>query len=57
MYLICLALQCIYGWSDEVRMGIKRRGVTFQEEGREWRLPGLLHADDLALCGESDEET
>ena len=26
------------------------------EEGREWRLPGLLCADDLVLCGKSEEE-
>ena len=25
-------------------------------EGREWRLPGLLYADDLALCGELGED-
>ena len=29
--------------------------MRFQEEGREWRLPGLLYADDLVLCGESEE--
>ena len=29
--------------------------MKFQEEGREWRLPGLLYADDLVLCGESEE--
>ena len=34
----------------EVKMGMGRRRVRFQEEGREWRLPGLLYADDLALC-------
>ena len=33
-------------------MGMGRSGVRFQEEGREWRLPGLLYADDLVLCGE-----
>ena len=22
----------------------------------EWRLPGLLYADDLVLCGESEED-
>ena len=27
-----------------------------RKEGREWRLPGLLYADDLVLCGESEEE-
>ena len=24
----------------------------FLKDGREWRLPGLLYADDLVLCGE-----
>ena len=32
-------------------MGLGRRGVEFQEERTEWRLPGYLYADDLALCG------
>ena len=26
------------------------------EEGREWRLTGLLYADDLVLCSESEDE-
>ena len=26
------------------------------EEGREWRLPGLLFAYGLVLCGELEEE-
>ena len=30
--------------------------MRFLEEGREWRLLGLLYADDLVLCGESEEE-
>ena len=30
----------------EVKMGMGRRGVRFMEEGREWKLPGLLYADD-----------
>ena len=30
--------------------------MRFQEEGREWKLPGLLYADDLVLCGESEED-
>ena len=30
--------------------------MRFQEEGREWRLLGLLYADDLVLCGESEED-
>ena len=40
----------------KLKMGMRRRGVRFQGEGREWRLPGLLHADDLVLCGESEED-
>ena len=49
MYHVPLALQCIYGRSDEGENGDG-------EEGREWRLPGLLYADDLVLCGESEED-
>ena len=37
-------------------MGMGRKGVSFQEEGREKRLPGFLYADDLVLCGESEED-
>ena len=40
----------------EVKMGMGRRGVRFQMEEREWRLPGLLYADDLVLYGESEED-
>ena len=40
----------------EMKMGMERREVRFQEEGREWRLPGLLYAYDLVLCGESEED-
>ena len=39
---------------DGVMVG--RRGVGFLEDGREWSLPGLMHADDLVLCGESKED-
>ena len=39
----------------EVKMGMGRREVRFMEEGREWRLLGLLYADDLVLCGKSEE--
>ena len=39
----------------EVKMGMGRRRVSFLEDGREWRLPNLLYADDLVLCGESEE--
>ena len=40
----------------EMKMGIGKRGMRFQEEGREWRLPLLLYADELVLCGESEED-
>ena len=30
-------------------MGMGRREVRFYEDGREWRLPDLLYADDLVL--------
>ena len=40
VYHVPLGVQCIYGWSDE---------VSFMEDGREWRLPGLLYTDDLVL--------
>ena len=30
--------------------------MSFLKDGIEWRLPGLLYADDLILCGESEED-
>ena len=30
--------------------------VRFSKEGREWRLPGFLHEDDLVLYGESEND-
>ena len=50
MYHVPLALQCIYGHSDEG--GENGDG----EEERERRLPGLLYADDLVFCRESEED-
>ena len=50
MYHVPLALQHIYGC--RVEGGEYGDG----EEGREWKLPGLLYADDLVLCGESEED-
>ena len=47
MYHVPLGFQCIYGCSDE---------GSDRGEGREWRLPGLLYADDLVLYGESEED-
>ena len=41
----------------EVKMRIARKEVVrFMEEGRGWRLPGRLYADDLVLCGELEED-
>ena len=40
----------------EVKMGIWRRGGRFQDGRREWKLAGLLYAEDLVLCGESEED-
>ena len=40
----------------EVEMEMGRRGGRFLEEGREWRIPNVLYADDLVLCGESEED-
>ena len=42
----------MYGVMKEVKMGMGRRGVRFLKDGREWRLRGLLYADDLVLCSE-----
>ena len=39
----------------EVKMGMGGRGVSFMENGKEWQLHDLLYADDLVLCGESEE--
>ena len=48
MYNVPLAFQCIYECIDEG--GENGDG----KEGREC-LPGLLHADDLVLCGKLEE--
>ena len=45
----------MYGVMKELKMGMGKRGVSFMEDEREWRLPGLLYADDLVICGESEE--
>ena len=31
-------------------------GMRFLEDSREWRIPGLLYADDLVFCGELEED-
>ena len=40
----------------EVKIGMRRRGVRFQGEEREWGLPGLLYAEELVLCSDSEED-
>ena len=50
MHRVPLAFQCIYGCIDE---GGEKGGGG---EGTEWRLPGLLYADDLILCDELEED-
>ena len=37
-------------------MGMGRMGVRFMKEERKWRLLGFLYADDLVLCGKSEED-
>ena len=48
----------VYMDTDEgVKNGKGRRGVRVQENRLEFKLPGLLYADDLVvLCGESEED-
>ena len=48
MYHVSFAFQCVYKCSDER----SENG----EGGREWRLPGLLYADELVLYGELEED-
>ena len=50
MYHVPFALQYIYGHT------IERDENGDGEEGREWRLPSVLHADDFVLYGESEED-
>ena len=44
------------GTMKEVKMGMRMKGVSFLEDWREWRFPGLLYADDMVLCDESEED-
>ena len=52
----CLFNVYINGVMKEVKMGTGRRGMSFLENRREWRLPGLLYVDDLVLCSELGED-
>ena len=42
---------CMNTVMKEAKMGMGRMGGKFLEEGRDWRLPGLLYVDDLVLFG------
>ena len=52
----CLSNVYMDAVMKEVKLRMERMEVRFLKEGREWRFPGLLYADDLVLCGESSEE-
>ena len=56
MYYVPLAVQCIYGWSDEGGEDEDGKEGSEIPEGWERRLPGLLYADDLALRDELEED-
>ena len=43
------------GVMKEVKMRKGRRGASFLEHRRKWRLPGLLYADELVLCAETED--
>ena len=40
----------------EVKMEMEKERTEISREGREWRLSCLFYADDLVLCGESEED-
>ena len=44
------------GVMKEVKRGMGRKGVRILEDGREWRLLGLLSAENMVLCDESEED-
>ena len=44
------------GVMKEVKMGMGRKVVSFLEDRREWRLPGLLYAEYFVQCDESEED-
>ena len=41
---------------SRVKQGMGKRAVKLLGDGREWRLPGLLYADDLVLYGEPEKD-
>ena len=51
-----MSLWLLYVYMDgvmkEMNVVMGRRGVRFLEDGRGWRFPDPLYADELVLCGE-----
>ena len=43
------------GVMKEVKMEMGKRGVSFLEDWREWKLPVLFYEDDLVLCCKSEK--
>ena len=57
MYHVPMAVQCVYGWSDEGgENGDGQEGSELHGGWERVRLPGLLYADDLVLCSKSEED-
>ena len=55
LHTVPLAFQCIYGCSDERgETGDGKEGSEIH--GRGERVAGFLYADNLVLCGESEED-
>ena len=57
LHHVPLVLYYVFGCNDE--RGEMRKGRMrgrFLENGREWRLPNLLHANNLVLCGKSKQD-
>ena len=57
----CIMSPCLFNVYMNVvmkkaKIGMEKRGVRFMEEGRKWKVPSLLYANDLVLCGESEED-
>src|SRR5678816_2479870 len=56
MCYVSFVIQFAYGWGYErIRGGVAEEGVRLMKNRREWKVPCLLYADDLVLCGESEE--
>ena len=54
-YIMSLCFLNVYMDSvmEDVKIEIGKRRVNFQEDGRDWILPGLLYADDIVSCRET----